>query len=66
MSNHRLTGSVKAKLAALGAIAVCLATVAPPSALALNPQPLPPRSGLHVVSPPVLIGGLTCHEYGCM
>lgn len=66
MINYRMSRSVKAKLAALGAIGVCVATVAPPSALALNPQPLPPRSALQVVNPPGLIGGLTCHEYGCM
>jgi hypothetical protein len=68
MIRSRINGSAKAKLAALAVVGACFATVAPASALALNPQPLPPRAGEPslLVNPPILIGGLTCHEYGCL
>jgi hypothetical protein len=68
MIGSRLNGTAKTRLAALAAVGVCLATVAPSSALALNPQPLPPRvvAPQLVVGPPLLIGGLNCHEYGCL
>jgi hypothetical protein len=67
MIRSRINGSAKAKLAALAVVGACFATMAPASALALNPQPLPPRvEPTLIVSPPVLIGGLTCREYGCL
>ncbi len=59
-------GSAKAKIAAVAAVGACVATAAAPAALALNPQPLPPRAA-PAATTPILIGGfLTCHEYGCL
>lgn len=66
MFTYHALSSVKAKLAALAAVGMCCATVSAPAALALNPQPLPPRAMPTLVTQPILIGGLTCHEYGCM
>jgi hypothetical protein len=66
MRGFRANSGVKTKLAALAAVGACFATVTAP-AMALNPQPLPPRAApVLVVAPPGLIGGLTCHEYGCL
>ncbi len=58
-------GNVKAKIAAIATAGACVATAAATPALALNPQPLPPRAAK--VTAPILISGfLTCHEYGCL
>ena len=60
-------GSLKAKVAAVAAVTACVATAAAPAALALNPQPLPPRAAPSSDKTPILISGfLTCHEYGCL
>jgi hypothetical protein len=67
MSFISINRNVRAKLAALAVVGVCAGTVAVPAAVALNPQPLPPKAVQPVASPPILIGGfLTCHEYGCL
>ena len=68
MRPMRAVSTVKAKLAVAVVVGTGLAAVATPAALALNPQPLPPRaSTTQPAKTPILIGGfLTCHEYGCL
>ncbi len=61
-----MSGSVRAKIAAVAAVGVCVVTAAAPAALALNPQPLPPRAAKPAAPAPLIGGFLTCHEYGCL
>jgi hypothetical protein len=51
ISGHRI--SARGRVAALGAAVACIAGASAPTALALNPQPLPPGAAIpsHLLPP---------------
>ena len=65
MLTFTLNRNLRTKLAAVAAVAVCCGAATAPAAMALNPQPLPPRAvtGIQPLPP---VGTINCREYGCM